>query len=81
MILSALAQHENALLSVADHGPGIPERIRPTLFEPFVTQGKPNGTGLGLAIAKQIVEAHGGELSYATGETGTEFLVKLPKPE
>ena len=81
VILSALAQHENALLSVADHGPGIPERIRPTLFEPFVTQGKPNGTGLGLAIAKQIVEAHGGELSYATGETGTEFLVKLPKPE
>jgi len=68
-----------ASITVSDNGPGIPARIRPTLFEPFVTHGKAGGTGLGLAIASQIVEAHGGRLSFTTGQEGTTFLVEIPQ--
>ncbi len=65
-------------LRVSDNGPGIPERIRQTLFDPFVTEGKQKGTGLGLAIVKRIVDAHGGSISYASnpGE-GTTFTIRL----
>lgn len=66
-------------LMVRDNGPGIPEKIRERLFEPFITHGKTHGTGLGTAIAKSIIEAHGGQLSFQT-ETGkgTIFYVWLP---
>lgn len=66
-------------LRVTDNGPGIPEEIRGTIFEPFVTAGKKQGMGLGMAIAKTIVEAHGGTISFVT-ETGkgTTFAIRLP---
>ncbi len=65
---------------VADNGSGVPESIRPSLFEPFVSAGKANGTGLGLAIAKKIVEDHGGEISLEkTSPQGSVFLVRLPR--
>jgi len=65
---------------VADNGSGIPESIRESLFEPFVSAGKTNGTGLGLAIAKKIIEDHGGELMLeSTSVNGTVFLVRLPR--
>jgi signal transduction histidine kinase len=50
-----------AILEVADDGPGISEDARGHLFEPFYTT-KPNGTGLGLATSRRYVEAHGGRL-------------------
>lgn len=67
--------------TLKDNGPGIPESIRSTLFEPFVTQGKSHGTGLGMAIARSLVEAHGGHLTFET-ETGkgTTFTIALPAP-
>ena len=65
---------------VADSGSGVPESIRSSLFEPFVSAGKTNGTGLGLAIAKKIVEDHGGEiLLEKTSARGSVFLVRLPR--
>lgn len=65
---------------VADNGSGVPEAIRASLFEPFVSEGKANGTGLGLAIAKKIVEEHGGEISLEkTSASGSVFLVRLPR--
>ncbi len=65
---------------VADNGPGIPESIRNTLFDPFVSSGKPNGTGLGLAIVNKIIHDHGGSVSVEqTSEAGTVFLVRLPR--
>lgn len=66
-------------LRVSDDGPGIPEEIRPALFEPFVTAGKKQGMGLGTAIARTIVEAHGGNITFVT-ETGkgTTFSIRLP---
>jgi signal transduction histidine kinase len=67
---------------VKDSGPGIPPSIRNTLFEPFVSFGKPNGTGLGLAIVSKIVHDHGGTVSIEeSSELGTTVLVRLPLVE
>jgi signal transduction histidine kinase len=51
---------ERVYVTILDNGPGIPASIRSTLFDPFVTAGKPNGTGLGLTLARRIAEEHGG---------------------
>jgi len=48
-------------LAVTYTGTGIPEELRPRIFEPFVTSGKEDGTGLELAIAQEIVRGHGGK--------------------
>jgi len=71
---------ESFEVRVTDNGPGIPASIRSTLFDPFVSSGKPNGTGLGLAIVNKIIHDHGGSVSIEqTSEAGTVFLVKLPR--
>lgn len=64
---------------LSDSGPGIPTEIQDTLFEPFVTHGKPTGTGLGLAIVKKTVEDHGGTITVesAPGQ-GATFVLRLP---
>ena len=67
------------MLSFAVTGAGIPDQIRDTLFQPFVTSGKRDGTGLGLAIVKQVIEAHGGEVRFeSTPGKGTTFTFSLP---
>ncbi|MGF7179160.1 sensor histidine kinase [Tunturiibacter psychrotolerans] len=53
---------ERIYVTILDNGPGIPASVRRTLFEPFVTAGKPNGTGLGLTIARRVAEEHGGSV-------------------
>src|SRR5256714_1895859 len=66
------------MLTVTDNGPGIPEHLRPRLFEPFVT-GRVGGTGLGLAIVQRAVEAHRGlVLVDSVAGRGTTFTVYLP---
>ena len=66
-------------IEVADNGPGIPERIRPRLFEAFQSAAKPGGVGLGLAIAAELIRAHGGEIRlHGTGPEGTTFHVTVP---
>lgn len=68
-------------IRVADNGPGIPEEMRDTLFEPFVTT-KASGTGLGLSICRHIAAAHGGMLqAHNRTEGGAEFVVYLPRNE
>ena len=67
-------------ISVSDEGPGIPEQIRASLFEPFVTtkpEGK--GTGLGLSTVLMVVERHDGHVDFDTQEgRGTTFRIILP---
>ncbi len=46
-------------LAICDSGSGVPEEIRDSLFQPFVSR-RPDGTGLGLAIVARIMQAHGG---------------------
>ena len=66
-------------IRVHDSGRGIPTGIRESLFDPFVSSGKPNGTGLGLAIVSKIVQDHSGSVSIEqTSELGTTVLVRLP---
>jgi signal transduction histidine kinase len=67
-----------AWLEVSDTGPGIPDEVRERLFDPFVST-KPGGGGLGLAIAKQVVEEHGGRISFETSPTGTTFRAEFPE--
>jgi len=51
-----------------------------TLFDPFVTAGKPNGTGLGLTLARRIAEEHGGSVSLVESNPGgTVFTLSLTK--
>lgn len=69
-------------ITVADNAGGIPEEIRETLFQPFVTFGKSKGTGLGAAIVKSIVEAHGGSIDFETQTgQGTTFTILLPREQ
>lgn len=66
-------------IEVMDNGPGIPERVRPKLFEAFQSAAKPGGVGLGLAIAAELIRAHGGEIRLKeTGPEGTVFQVTVP---
>ena len=69
-------------IRICDNGHGIPGSIRHTLFDPFVSFGKPNGTGLGLAIVSKIVQDHAGSVTVEqTSEAGTTVLVRLPCSE
>lgn len=65
------------VVSVQDNGGGIPEDIRPHLFDPFVTT-KVNGTGLGLALVAKIVGDHGGVIEFDSNNGRTIFRVLLP---
>ena len=62
---------------IADNGPGIPEDLRPHLFQPFVTT-KARGTGLGLALVSKIIADHGGVISCDSEPGSTRFRMLLP---
>jgi signal transduction histidine kinase len=87
VIRVAASKRENSLLiSVADSGIGIPEDMRPRIFDAFTGAGR-EGTqgeqsfGLGLSICRQIVEAHGGNIWFESDMGhGTTFFVTLPMP-
>jgi two-component system, NtrC family, nitrogen regulation sensor histidine kinase GlnL len=65
------------LVVVRDNGPGIPDDIRPHLFDPFVSS-KPSGSGLGLALVAKIVGDHGGLIEVDSRPGRTEFRLHLP---
>jgi two-component system sensor histidine kinase MprB len=71
-----------ALVSVADHGPGVPEADRARIFDRFrrgdTARGR-HGSGLGLAIVRQVAAAHGGAVSVEeTPGGGATFVLRLP---
>jgi signal transduction histidine kinase len=70
-----------AVITIDDTGPGIPDDLRQRLFEPFFTT-KATGSGLGLPIAHAIVEQHGGSITVRKREdAGTRFEIRLPVGE
>ncbi len=77
--LTAIKTSEEVLLIVSDNGPGIPEKLREKLFQPFTSSSTPGGSGLGLAIGRELAQLHGGDVRLvATGTDGTTFEVRLP---
>jgi signal transduction histidine kinase len=78
----AREQGGETLVEVADDGPGLPPKARDNLFRPFAGSARPGGTGLGLAIAREVMRAHGGDVTLAESTAaGTVFLLTLPAPE
>jgi two-component system NtrC family sensor kinase len=80
LVRISVRELEGALvIDVRDNGPGVPEAVRPRLFEPFfTTRSAGEGTGLGLAISQGLAESMEGSLEYVGGEGGAVFRLRLP---
>src|SRR3984885_7020489 len=79
IVISTNGNRSSLQINVRDNGPGVPASIRDSLFEPFVSYGKPAGNGLGLAIAKKIFEDHSGKIYLDRRiEDGTLITILLP---
>jgi signal transduction histidine kinase len=66
-------------IDIEDTGPGVPDAVKPRLFEAFSGTTRPGGSGLGLAIAADLVRSHGGGISLLERERGACFRIALPK--
>jgi signal transduction histidine kinase len=71
-------EETHCLIRVTDDGPGIPEHVRPRIYEPFFST-KEGGTGLGMSIVHSLVSLHGGVIDLQTGTAGTTFEVLIPR--
>ncbi len=66
-----LAAEDDAIaVRIEDNGAGVPESVRSSLFQPFVSEGKQNGTGLGLTLAFQVAREHGGSICIERSTPG-----------
>ena len=75
---TAMSAPDRVKIDVADTGSGVPESIRPILYEPFITT-KEGGSGLGLSICRTLTQRLGGTLSESPNEDGGEtFCLELP---
>ena len=80
-------QGDFVYISVADHGPGISDQVKPHVFEMFYSASNPiadsrRSMGLGLALCKSIVNAHGGEITVTDQQPhGAVFTFSVPAGE
>jgi two-component system sensor histidine kinase KdpD len=82
--LSAARDDSMLVISVADHGPGLAPGEEHKVFEKFYRgpRTRPGGLGLGLSIARQLIEAHSGEIVVRNREGGgARFSIRLPLGE
>ncbi|KAB8138405.1 HAMP domain-containing protein [Gracilibacillus oryzae] len=76
--IKTFVQDREVILRIRDSGPGVPDSIKNSLFEPFSTS-KSNGTGLGLNVVRKIINSHDGQISlYESNSNGTAFEIRLP---
>jgi len=67
------------IIEIRDHGSGVPDDSRGTLFERLAaSDSDPDSVGLGLWVARLLVEAHGGTIAYEAGDPGARFVISLP---
>jgi two-component system OmpR family sensor kinase len=84
VLVTVMAEGDDVVLSVTDHGPGLPPEIAGRVFERFyrgdaARSRETGGAGLGLAIVSAIVEAHGGVVTATSADgSGATFEVRLP---
>lgn len=64
-------------IRIIDDGPGLPDKIRDQVFQPFISN-KPDGQGLGLAVVSKIIAGHGGIIEVNSAPGKTVFSILLP---
>ena len=74
---------DRAMISVRDHGPGVPEPFLADIFKPFFRveddrSRSSGGVGLGLAIARRAVEVHHGRITARNAHPGLAITIELP---
>ncbi|EJW94918.1 integral membrane sensor signal transduction histidine kinase, partial [gut metagenome] len=83
--LKTFSKSNQAIISISDNGPGIPQKDRIRVFDRFYRSlgTKTAGTGLGLAIVKRIIDLHHGSIQISEGLNGqgTCFKITLPKSD
>ncbi len=78
-VATSISSDHTIITHFSDSGGGIPEPIRQTLFDPFITT-KREGMGMGLSICKSIIELHNGSLYLeSTSNSGSTFCFTLPQ--
>ena len=83
-LIAKIVDDDKVVITVSDHGPGVPESMQHKIFQPFSKSAEQAaetaaGVGLGLALAKQTANAHGGTLTYeAIAGGGASFTLRIP---
>jgi PAS domain S-box-containing protein len=77
LTLAVDSNSESVTARISDTGPGIAERIRNRIFDPYFTT-RSEGMGMGLAVCDKIIQQHGGRIEVETGPGGTTFSVSIP---
>ena len=78
-VTTALEDERTVLVSIRDHGAGIPDEARPRIFHLYFTT-KPDGNGIGLAQAFRAVQLHNGQITFdSTPGQGTTFHLRFQK--
>jgi len=79
LIIRTSREFDFLLVEIIDSGAGIPESVKPHVFEPFyTTKGVGEGTGMGLDAVYRIVRTHRGEVTFESRPGRTNFQVRLP---
>jgi signal transduction histidine kinase len=80
VLVTVEVRERQVIVNVIDNGAGVPDGIRKSLFEPFVSEGKQKGTGLGLTLAGSVASEHGGEVILLSSRPGeTIFQMKVAR--
>jgi len=78
--IEATQDDQHTVMTISDDGPGLPDIALKHLFQAFVGSASKGGSGLGLTTARDLMRAHGGELSLVSSSAdGTRFEMDLPR--